>query len=177
MCARPDKKRIQTGIDELQSKAKLAITVEGDLADFLGVSVNRRPDGTIHMSQPHLINQILDNLRMNDDAVNAKPTPAASSKLLMRHSDSKPSDNSFNYRSVINKLNYLGKATRSDISFAVHQCARFVSDPKRKHGDAIRWLGRYLRRTRDKQENKNASHVRQGLRIIRRCKFLWGLGR
>jgi hypothetical protein len=150
LLAGPDKVEIDTIIDELQSKAKLAITVEGDLADFLGVSIDRRKDGTIHMSQPHLIEQILDDLRMNDDTVNEKATPAASSKLLTRHTDSTPFDNSFNYRSVIGKLNYLEKATRSDISFAVHQCARFVSDPKREHGDAVRWLGRYLKGTRDR---------------------------
>ena len=47
-------------------------------------------------------------------------------------------------------MNYLEKATRSDISFAVHQCARFVSDPKEEHGEAVRWLGRYLKGTRGK---------------------------
>jgi hypothetical protein len=56
----------------------------------------------------------------------------------------------FNYRSVVGKLNYLEKATRSDISYAIHQCARFVSDPKVEHGEAVRWLGRYLKGTRDK---------------------------
>jgi hypothetical protein len=86
------------------------------------------------------------------DEANTKPrtTPAASSKLLTRHSGSQSFDNSFNYRSVIGKLNYLEKATRSDISYAVHQCARFVSDPKVEHGEAVRWLGRYLSGTRDK---------------------------
>ena len=55
------------------------------------------------MSQRHLIDQILDDLHMNNDTVNTKPTSAASSKLLTRHTDSKPFDNSFNYRSVIGK--------------------------------------------------------------------------
>jgi hypothetical protein len=32
----------------------------------------------------------------------------------------------------------------------VHQCARFVSNPKREHGDAVRWIGRYLKFTHDK---------------------------
>ena len=51
---------------------------------------------------------------------------------------------------MIGKLNYLEKATRSDISYAVHQCARFVSDPKVEHGETVRWLGRYLKGTCDK---------------------------
>ena len=116
-------------MEELQRKAKLEITIEGDLSDFLGVNIDQRKDGTIHLTQPHLIDQILSDLRLNDTTVKPRTTPAASSKLLTKHSNSKPFDNSFNYRSVIGKLNYLEQATRSDISYAVHQCARFVSDP------------------------------------------------
>ena len=150
LLAGPDLKEIEQVIYDLQHMAKLAITVEGDLADFLGVNIDRRDDGTIHLSQPHLIDQILEDLRLKDDTVKIRTTPAASSKLLTRHSDSQSFDNSFNYRSVIGKLNYLEKATRSDISYAVHQCARFVSNPKVEHGEAVRWLGRYLKATRDK---------------------------
>jgi hypothetical protein len=150
LLAGPDKEEIDKVIEDLKTKAKLAITVEGDLADFLGVNIERKGDGTIHLTQPHLIGQILEDLRMNDESVKPRSTPAASSKILTRHSSSRAFDNSFNYRSIVGKLNYLEKATRSDISFAVHQCARFVSDPKREHGEAIRWLGRYLKGTRYK---------------------------
>jgi hypothetical protein len=45
---------------------------------------------------------------------------------------------------------YLEKSTRPDIAYAVHQCARFASDPKVEHAKAVRWIGRYLRGTRDK---------------------------
>ena len=48
------------------------------------------------------------------------------------------------------KLNYLEKCTRSDIAYAAHQCARFTDNPKKEHGEAIRWLGRYLKATIDK---------------------------
>ena len=68
----------------------------------------------------------------------------------MRHQDSENFDKSFDYRSIIGKLNYLERGSRSDISYAVHQCARFTSDPKKEHGNAVRWLGRYLRQTKDK---------------------------
>ena len=150
LLAGPDAQEIEDIIRDLQTKAKLSITVEGDLADFLGVSIDRRKDGLIHLSQPHLIDQILSDLQLEGDKVKPRSTPAASSKLLSSHSTSEPFDNSFNFRSVIGKLNYLEKATRSDISYAVHQCARFVSDPKVEHGEAVRWLGRYLKGTRDK---------------------------
>ena len=34
--------------------------------------------------------------------------------------------------------------------YIVHQCAWFSSDPKSEHGEALKWLGRYLKETRDK---------------------------
>ena len=148
--AGPDEKEINKIIKEMQSKAKLDITIEGDLADFLGVNIDRKEDGSIHLTQPNLIQQILKDLRLDGEEIKPKSTPAASSKLLSRHSTSKPFDRSFDFRSVIGKLNYLEKATRGDIAYAVHQCARFVADPKVEHGEAVRWLGRYLAGTKDK---------------------------
>lgn len=148
--AGPDEAEINSIIEEMQSKAKLDITIEGDLADFLGVNIDLKMDGTIHLTQPNLIQQILTDLRLGGKEVKPKTTPAASSKLLTRHTTSKPFDKSFDFRSIIGKLNYLEKATRGDIAYAVHQCARFVADPKVEHGEAVRWLGRYLAGTKDK---------------------------
>ena len=72
-----------------------------------------------------------------------------SSRILSAHPKSDDFDNSFHYRSVIGKANYLEKGTRPDIAYAVHQCARFTQSPKTEHGEALRWLGRYLKGTRD----------------------------
>jgi hypothetical protein len=59
-------------------------------------------------------------------------------------------EGSFDYRSVIGKLNYPERATRPAISYIMHQCASFTDDPKVEHGKAFRWLARYLASTRDK---------------------------
>ena len=147
--AGPSEREIDKTIEDIK-RAKLNITIEGDLQDFLGVNIDRKDDGSIHLTQPHLIDQILKDLRLDDEKVTTKKTPATSSKMLLRHSDSEPFDKSFDYRSVIGKLNYLEKGSRSDIAFITHQCARFTANPKKEHGDAIRWLGRYLKGTRDK---------------------------
>jgi transposase InsO family protein len=147
--AGPDEKEIDQIIKDMK-KAKLDITIEGDLQDFLGVNIDRKEDGSIHLTQPHLIDQILKDLRLDGETVTGKTVPASSSKILSRHSSSEPFDNSFNYKSVIGKLNYLEKGSRSDIAYITHQCARFTQDPKMEHGQALRWLGRYLRSTRDK---------------------------
>jgi hypothetical protein len=146
--AGPDENEINQIIDELR-QAKLDVTDEGSIQDFLGVRIDRKPDGSIHLTQPHLIDQILKDLRL-DEKAKTKAIPAMSSKILHKHRDSEPFDNSFNYRSVIGKLNYLEKATRPDIAYAAHQCARWTSCPKKEHGKAVRWLGKYLLATRDK---------------------------
>jgi hypothetical protein len=102
----------------------------------------------MNLTQPHLIDQILKDLRLEDENVTAKDTPASSSKTLRRHTDSEPFDGSFNHRSVIGKLNCLEKGSRSDMSYTVHQCARFSTDPKTEHAQALRWLGGCLKATR-----------------------------
>jgi hypothetical protein len=77
------------------------------------------------------------------------PIPAASRQLL-RHNETAAFSFHFDYLSIVEKLSYLKKSTRPDISFTLHQCARFGADPRSKHGKAIIWLGRYLAGNRDK---------------------------
>ena len=77
-------------------------------------------------------------------------TPAKVGVALHRHTESQPFDGHFNYRLVISKANYLEKSTRPEIAYALHQCAKFFDDPRVKNGAALKWLGQYLRATRDK---------------------------
>ena len=123
--------------------AKLQITLEGDIADFLGVKIERKSPKEIIFTQPHLIDDILNNLGLKH-ARDGKETPAALSRILTQGDNGTDHNKSFHCRSVIGKLNYLEKATRPDISFATHQCACFVADPKKSHAQAVRRLGRFL---------------------------------
>jgi hypothetical protein len=147
--AGPDNGEVEEAIADIK-KAGLNITVEGDLQDFLGVNIERKENGTIHLTQPHLIDQILKDLHLEKEKVSTKTTPARSSTILNAHEDSKAFDGHYHYRSVIGKLNYLERGTRPDIAYIVHQCARFTANPKEEHGAALKWLGRYLKGTRDK---------------------------
>ena len=145
----PDPDELDQIINDMKAVA-LDITVDGDISDFLGVKIEREPNGTFNLTQPQLIDQILKDLRLDQQNVNPKDTPAAVSKPLFRFPNSPDFDNSFDYRRVVGRLNYLEKSTRPDISYATHQCARFAANPKQEHGEALRWLGRYLAGTRDK---------------------------
>ena len=128
--AGPDENEINQAIKDIQD-AGLHITVEGDLQDFLGINIERKEDGTIHLTQPHLIDQIIKDLRLDVDNNSRKTekklknTPAPSSRLLTKHSKSPKFDNHFHYRSVIRKYNYSEKGNRSDIGYEVPQCDRF----------------------------------------------------
>jgi hypothetical protein len=77
-------------------------------------------------------------------------TPALKTRVLHKDTQGEPFDESFHYRSIIGKLNYLEKSTRPDLSFAVHQCKRFCSEPKKSHATAMKYIGRYLALTKDK---------------------------
>jgi hypothetical protein len=100
--AGPDKQEIAQIITDLK-KAKLNITEEGDLEDFIGVQIDRKKDGSVHLTQPALIDQILKDLRLDQESVTTKNVPSSSSKMLMRHSESEDFDNSFNYKSLIER--------------------------------------------------------------------------
>ena len=63
--AGPDKSKIDEVIKQIRG-AKLDITVEGDLQDFLGVPITREADGSVHFMQPHLIDKILKDLRWDN---------------------------------------------------------------------------------------------------------------
>jgi hypothetical protein len=58
--AGPGQAEIGQIIKEMQ-KANLDITIEGDFQDFLGVNIGKHEDGSIHLTQPHLIDQILND--------------------------------------------------------------------------------------------------------------------
>ena len=147
--AGPSKDELHGAIKDIK-QAGLEITVEGTLEDFLGIRMDRQDDVTIHMHQPQLIKQILNDLKLEASKLNPKPTPMVSSRILKRHQSSIPHDESFHYRSVVGKLNYLEKGSRPDLSYSVHQCARFTSHPKVEHSKAIRRIARYLAGNVDK---------------------------
>ena len=131
--------------------------IRGELKDYLGIEIVRHPakskdeHDTIHITQKHLINKIIQAAKLDQECVNAPPTP--SSGLLLKHSSTpevSPKDAPFNYRSVLGQLNYLAGTTRPDIAFSVNQCARYCNNPRLAHYTAIKRIVRYLVGTKDK---------------------------
>ena len=103
----PTNALIQAVIDNIK-KIGLNMTDEGSIEDFLRVNITHLNDSSIHFHQPHLIDQILQDLNIQKNTT-TKKVPAKSTAILSRHSSSPHHDNSFNYKSIIGKLGYLEK--------------------------------------------------------------------
>ena len=72
----PTQMELKAAIKAIQ-EAKLQITLEGDLTDFLGVKIERKSTNEIIFTQPHLIDDILNDLGLKHGK-EGKETPAAS---------------------------------------------------------------------------------------------------
>ena len=139
--------------DEITSlKKAFNLTNEGELQDYLGTHFICHTNGFMELQQQKSIDNCLKLLGMGEDKENVKlhDTPAESSKIL--HADNNGTDRKqmWNFRAVMGCLNYLQVMTRPDLSYLVHQCARFCNSPKLSHEQALKHICRYLRGTRHK---------------------------
>ena len=143
------KEEIMTQLCKRLEEAGLELTDEGELANFLGLTVEyNKEERSVTLSQKGLIQKILNQLDMRD--CNRCATPAASSQLLSASKDSARHNAVWKYASAIGMLMYLSTNTRPDIAFAVHQAARFTHDPRAPHTEAVKRIVRYLKGTADK---------------------------
>ena len=123
------------------------MTEEGSINDFLGIKITRSSERTWTMTQEGLTDKVLAATGMTD--CNAKETPTSSDGKALGSDKKGPRGKElWSYRSVVGMLLYLASNSRPDISFAVHQCARFTHDPKQSHEQALLRICRYLKGTR-----------------------------
>ena len=125
------------------------LTDEGSIDKYLGVDITTHQDGTYELKQPYLTKRIIQELKLSSVETQKRSTPVACPLL---HKDLAGSERikSWNYRSIIGMMTYLQGISRPDISMAVHQCARFSSNPKLSHERAVTRIGRYLIDTADR---------------------------
>jgi hypothetical protein len=135
----------------LELEKNFILTDEGEVSTYLGVQVEHdKESGSISLTQPFLIERILKALGNAVKDANIKRTPAQHKVILSKDEFGPARKQEWNYRSLIGMLNYLAASTRPDILFAVHQCARFSSDPKLSHEQSVKRIVRYLKGTADK---------------------------
>ena len=147
----PDNEAITSAIKSLEED--FLLTDEGDLKDYLGVRIERRPDGSALITQPRMVDRCLSIVGLPTSAdTEAAPTklhetPAVVRPVLHKDTNGPKGKRSWDYRAAIGALNYLLAMTRPDLAYAVHQCARYSNDPKLSHEQAVKRICRYLKGT------------------------------
>ena len=129
-------------------KQMFDIEDRGNVSYYLGINFERQYNGIIKLLKPQIIDKIIRDVGIEKHQ--SRPTPAPSTKILHQDLEGKLSKGYFGYRSVVGNINFIKKGFRPDIAYAIHQCARFSIDPRESHGDAIRYIAKYIKGERYK---------------------------
>lgn len=130
---------------------KFEIT-QGPMDMYLGIEIERFPDGSIFMHQNKYILDMLEKFKIGND-LNPVTVPADKNQNLSIHDE----DFEFKgknfaqmpYREAIGRLLFLSMVTRPDISLAVGAASQFCEKPKKVHWNAVKRIFKYILGTTD----------------------------
>ena len=141
-----DDKHIEGFINGMKNE-KVDLQKEGTAEGFRGVDIQHDNKlQTITLTQSGLTQHVITALGLcsSNSAKYDTPTETAA---LHRDAEGAAASGTISYPSVLGMLLNLSDHTRPDISFAVHQCARYTFRPKLKHEIALKQIGQYLEGT------------------------------
>lgn len=125
----------------------------GNASHILGMRISRdRDKGFLYLSQKNYVMKVLQRFNMDGGKVIGTPLPPY---LKLSADDCPKSDDmraemaKIPYASAVGSLMYAMVATRPDIAFAVGVVSRYMSNPGKKHWDAVKCILRYLKGTKD----------------------------
>ena len=126
----------------------------GALEWFLGVKVDQRADGTIHINQSKYINDLLGKFMPNSDAYAYSrdlPYPESSFKALKEASSDAEAERvkRLPYLQLVGSLLYLCTMSRPDISYYVGVLCTFMQNPSMQCYEAAQSILLYCGRTRN----------------------------
>ena len=114
------------------------------MSEFLGIDIKTLDNGEFQFCQTGSIRKVLEATGM--EHCNGLPTPTKVEAPLETDENGYESKRDWpnSYASFIGMMFYLASNTRPDISFALHQCARFTHNTKSSHETAVKRICRYL---------------------------------
>ena len=119
------------------------------VSDFLGIYIKKLDDGGFQFCQTKLILKVLEVTGIEHSTGLPKPTKVEESLGTDANGSKAKRDWPNSYASVIVMTLYLASNTRPDISFAVHQCARFTYNTRVSYETAVKRICRYLQGTKN----------------------------
>ncbi|CAM8963436.1 unnamed protein product [Rhodiola kirilowii] len=111
---------------------------------ILGIKITRTTDEFV-LSQSHYVDKILD--KFGKESLGVSRTPIEVNQYLSKNKGDNISQ--VEYSRVIGSLMYLMNCTRPDITYTMSRLARYMSNPKTEHWNAIVRILKYLRFTRN----------------------------
>ena len=127
----------------------------GDANHILGMRITQdHKKGLLYLSQKEYVHKVLERFNMQKGKSLSTPLPAY---LKLNKDDCPKSDEEkaqmakILYASACGSLMYAMVAMRPDIAYAVGVVSRYMSNPGKKHWDAIKSILRYLSGTVDRQ--------------------------
>ncbi|GJZ90483.1 uncharacterized mitochondrial protein-like protein [Tanacetum coccineum] len=133
------KKELCNAFEKLMHE-KFQMSSMGELTFFLGLQVQQKKDG-IFISQDKYVVELLKKFGFME--VKISSTPMETQKPLLKDEDGEEVDVHM-YRSMIGSLMYL-TSSRSDIMFAVCDCAKYQVNLKFSQFYAVKRIFRYLK--------------------------------
>lgn len=139
------KKIIETLKAQLRTKYKLHDL--GPVQNIINWKVERdRKEGTLKISQPHYINQILSTY--NAERIKPAPTPYLPDKLSKRKEEETELNQRIHpYQNLVGHLRYLADSTRPDLSHIVGLLGRYTKSPCIRHWKAALRTLAYIKGT------------------------------
>ena len=139
------------------NKLKILLSREFDMKDFgaakkiLGMEIHKeRALGRLWLSHSGYVGKVLERFNVE----NAKPisTPLAnhfrlSTSQCLKTDDDVQDMSKISYASAVGCLMYAMVCTILDLAQVVSVVSTFLSNPRRSHWDAVKWIFSYLRGT------------------------------
>jgi hypothetical protein len=136
------------GIENVKQMVKPLYKVKdlGPARLFLGIEIERLPDGRIKLSQTRYIEKLLERFGMT--GCNTTHLPM---KRDLQSSDDNPlpAHEIKDYQALVGSLNWTAIITRPDTSYALSRLAKFLSKPAVVHREAAKHALRNLAGTKD----------------------------
>ena len=132
--------------------ANFIINDLGPVRHMLGMKVDQdRTKGTIHLSQPGLIDKLVSTSGLSDSTPRDIPM-APNLDLGDLHDERTPEEKErllqIPYRTTVGMMLYLALGSRPDIAFAVTKLSQYCSNPGLAHWNAAKQVIRYLKGTK-----------------------------
>lgn len=137
-----NKSVIQNVVDYLSQKLEVKVL---DHNCYLGIEIDRLPDGSIFLHQTRYIKDVIVQSRMEDAKSVATPVELSHGLNRPELIHESPAADQVPYAEILGKLMYCAVRTRPDLAYAMSVLSKHTKDPRTAHWTALKRVLRYLK--------------------------------